>query len=94
MLLNAVKKFGEEWPAGIKSALADDQDMANKWSTVTTTARAYELWKIASDITSAPMSERARATVQAELPEYETYLPMFGNAGRELLRRLREFVSM
>jgi hypothetical protein len=39
------------------------------------------------------MSERARAQIQAELPEFETYLPMFGDAGRDLLRRLREFVS-
>ncbi len=92
--LNAVKKFGEEWPSGIKSALADNSDMAKKWSTVTTTSRAYELWKIASDITSAPISERAKAEVQAEMPEFETYLPMFGDAGRDLLRRLREFVSM
>ncbi len=92
--LNAVKKFGIEWMAGIKSALADDIDLQNKWNTVTTTQRAYELWKIASDMISAPMSERTRAEIQAELPEFETYLPMFGDSGRTLLTHLREVVSV
>ena len=27
------------------------------------------------------------------MPEYETYLPMFGNAGTELLEKLRSFIT-
>jgi hypothetical protein len=39
------------------------------------------------------LSERVRAQVQADMPDYETYLPMFGDAGTELLAKLRTFIS-
>lgn len=91
--LDVVKKYGEEWQVAIKSALTDYPDMLEKWDTVTKTARAYFLWKVATDIIAAPISERTRAQIQADLPEYETYLPMFGDTGIDLLQKLRLYVS-
>lgn len=91
--LPVVKRFGNEWQAAIQSALLGDKELSDKWKTVTKTARAYYLWKAANEILAAPISERARAHVQADLPEYETYLPLFGDAGKKLLEKLRVFVS-
>jgi hypothetical protein len=91
--LGAVKKFGDEWQVAIRSALADDRELSEKWGAVIKTARAYYLWKVANDMLAAPISERSRAQIQADLPEYETYLPMFGEPGTELLSKLRIFVS-
>lgn len=91
--LDVVKKFGEEWITGIKKALSNSIELSAEWDKVIQTARAYELWKIATDIQSTPISERGRAAIQAELPEFETYLPMFGDTGTELLTKLRAYVS-
>ncbi len=91
--LDVVKKFGDEWQVAIRSALTDDHELQEKWNTVIKTARAYYLWKVANDMLGAPISERSRAQIQADLPEYETYLPMFGEAGSELLSKLRIYVS-
>ncbi len=91
--LDVVRKFGDEWLIAIRSALGNNPELLEKWNIVSKTARAYYLWKVATDILSAPLSERSRAQVQADLPEYETYLPMFGTAGTDLLSKLRIFVS-
>jgi len=91
--LNVVKRFGDEWQTAIRSALSSDDQMLNKWNIVIKTARAYYLWKIANDMLATPISERSRALIQADLPEFETYMPMFGDAGKELLAKLRVFVS-
>lgn len=91
--LNIVKKFGNNWQVGIRTAISSNSQLVNKWNNVIKTARAYYLWKIANDILAAPISERSRAQVQAELPEFETYLPMFGDTGREVLSKLRVFIS-
>lgn len=88
-----IKKFGDEWTAGVRSALAGNQPLLDKWSVITKTHRAYTLWNQAGEIINNPLSERTRAQVQAEMPEYETYLPMFGDAGTELLGKLRTFMS-
>ena len=64
-----------------------------KWSIVNKTYRAYYLWKVASDMLNQPLSERARAQLQADMPEYETYLPMFGDQGTELLNHLRDAIT-
>ena len=48
---------------------------------------------MATDIINQPIDDRVRAEIQADMPEYETYLPMFGDAGNELLSRLRTFIS-
>jgi len=91
--LNVVKKFGEEWLVGISAALSGKPALLEKWSIISETARAYFLWKVANDLLDAPLSDRSPAQLQADMPEYETYLPMFGDAGTELLTRLRTFVS-
>ena len=57
-------------------------------------ARAHELWNSANVLLTPPVSERAKAQAQADMPEFETYLPMFGDAGMELLERLRSFVKL
>ncbi len=91
--LNVVKKFGDQWLVAIRAALSERPDLAEKWAVVNTTYRAYYLWKVASDMLNQPLSERARAQLQVDMPEYETYLPMFGQAGTELLEKLRSFIS-
>ena len=91
--LNAVRKFGEEWQSAIRGALASNPDAQNKWEIVIKTYRAYQLWDMATDIINQPIDDRVRAEIQADMPEYETYLPMFGDAGNELLSRLRTFIS-
>jgi hypothetical protein len=91
--LTFVQSFGENWLTDVREALATKPDLVAKWERVYQTARAYELWSKAYSIMTPPVSERARAEIQAELSEYETYLPMFGEDGQRLLARLRTFVS-
>lgn len=91
--LPIIKKFGDQWLVAIKAALAARPELLEKWSVVKKTYRAYYLWKVASDMINQPLSERARAQLQADMPEYETYLPMFGNEGTELLEKLRSFIT-
>ena len=91
--LNVVRRFGEEWANAIHDALDKHPDMQNQWAVVTKTYRAYQLWDTANQIINTPLDERARAEIQADMPEYETYLPMFGDAGNDLLGRLRTFIS-
>lgn len=91
--LNVVHKFGDEWQSAIRSALGSNPELLAKWDIVVKTYRAYQLWDTASQILNQPLDERARAEIQAEMPEYETYLPMFGDEGGELLARLRTFIS-
>jgi hypothetical protein len=91
--LDVVKKFGDEWQVAIRSALLDEPKLQESWNVVIKTARAYYLWKVANDMLASPISERSRAQIQADLPEYETYLPMFGEAGTKLLSKLRIYVS-
>ncbi len=88
-----VRSFGEQWQTAIKAALASRPEMMEKWSTINQTFNAYRLWDSANEIITKPVSDRARADIQADMPEYETYLPMFGDAGIELLGRLRTFIS-
>ena len=88
-----VRSFGEQWQTAIKAALASHPEMMEKWSTINQTFNAYRLWDSANEIITKPVSDRARADIQADMPEYETYLPMFGDAGIELLGRLRTFIS-
>ena len=74
-------------------SLSDQFAPLNKFDIVNRTYIAYHLWQSANEILSAPISEKLRAQVQADLPEYETYLPMFGNSGSELLNNLRKIIS-
>lgn len=93
MKLDVVREFGEEWQNAIRSALNARPQLLDRWNIVNQTYNAYRLWDTANEIIANPISERSRAQVQADMPEYETYLPMFGDAGTELLAKLRTFVS-
>ncbi len=88
-----VKKFGPEWITGVRAALAERPDLQSKWDVVAQTYRAYRMWNSAMEILNTPISDRVRAQLQVDMPEYETYLPMFGTAGDELLGKLRTFLS-
>ena len=97
--LNAIKqlpfvqKFGNDWTEDIKSAIASDSEMLTKWKTVIQTDKAYRIWDSAKQLLSETLTERQRAQIQADMPEYETYLPMFGDAGNQALAKLRTFIS-
>lgn len=91
--LNVIKKFGDQWLVAIRAAISAKPELLEKWSIIAKTYRAYYLWKVASDMINQPLTERARAQLQADMPEYETYLPMFGEAGVELLEKLRSFIT-
>ena len=91
--MNVVRAFGEEWPTAIRAALSEQPQLLEKWNVINQTYNAYRLWNTAHEVIANPLSERVRAQVQADMPEYETYLPMFGEAGTELLAKLRTFIS-
>lgn len=93
MSLELVRTFGEEWQNSIRATLNARPQLLDKWNVVNQTYNAYRLWDTANEIIANPISDRARAQVQADMPEYETYLPMFGDAGVELLAKLRAFIS-
>lgn len=91
--LKAVQDFGQEWPTAIRAALVKKPELIPQWDVVMQTYNAYRLWDSANEIIANPISDRVRAQVQADMPEYETYLPMFGDAGSDLLAKLRTFIS-
>lgn len=91
--LTFVQSFGENWIRGVRGALSDEPYLLSKWNELSQTARAYDLWNKAYAILTPPISERSRAQAQADLSEYETYLPMFGDEGTKLLAQIRTFVS-
>lgn len=88
-----VEKFGNDWIEDIKSAISFNRDLASKWNSVIQTDNAYRIWDSAKELLSETLTERNRAQIQADMPEYETYLPMFGDAGKEMLSKLRTFMS-
>ena len=88
-----VKKFGPDWAEDIKSALSGDKNALAKWDNVVRTDKAYSMWDSAQKLVSENLTERDRAKIQADMPEFETYLPMFGDAGKDLLEKLRTFMS-
>ena len=91
--LNFVKKFGIDWADDIKSAIAFDSELSSKWNVVVRTDKAYKIWNIAKQLLSETLDNRHRAQIQADMPEFETYLPMFGDSGQEMLSKLRTFMS-
>ncbi len=91
--LPCVKKFGSDWVDDIKTALADNNELLAKWDVVDRTYRAYNAWNSAKKLAMEPVTERSRALVQSNILEYETYLPMFGEAGNEILAKLRTLMS-
>ena len=94
LTLGVVRGFGAEWQNAIGAAIsAAKPELTPRWNAVKQTYNAYRLWDMANEIISNPISDRTRAQVQADMPEYETYLPMFGDAGNELLIKMRTFIS-
>ncbi|MDR2268812.1 MAG: hypothetical protein LBD94_01350 [Rickettsiales bacterium] len=89
--LPIVQSFGDRWRAGIRAILKDDS-LIEIWRTVLQAESALRLWGRAAEILSSSPSDLLRAEVQADMPEYETYLPMFGKDGLDVLSELRKFV--
>ncbi len=88
-----IRKFGPEWMPAVRAALASRPDLMEKFNVVVQTQRAYSMWNNAATIITRPIGDRERAQIQADMPEYETFLPMFGDAGNDLLAKLRLFIS-
>ena len=88
-----IRKFGNDWTQDIKAAIVSKPDMLAKWDIVIQTDKAYRIWNSARELLSETLTERNRAQIQADMPEYETFLPMFGDSGKEMLKRLRTFMS-
>lgn len=88
-----IQKFGNDWVDDVKSALAFDNDLLSQWNRVVQTYNAYRIWDSAKELLTETLTERSRAQIQADMPEFETYLPMFGDAGKEMLSKLRTFMS-
>lgn len=92
--LPIVKSFGGEWIQKIRSIISvKHPELAQQWATVDQTYNAYMRWNTANDLIANPLTDRARAQLQADMPEYETYLPMFGDEGTKLLEKLRLSIS-
>ena len=89
-----VQRFGTDWIENIKSSIVSDPEMLAKWQIVAKTDKAYRIWGSAKQLLSETLTERNRAQIQADMPEYETFLPMFGEQGKEALAKLRTFVSL
>ena len=89
--LPIVKSFGNRWASGIRSILHNDSLIAI-WRTVLQSDKALKLWARGGEILASTPSELLRAKVQADMPEYETYLPMFGKGGDDMLYKLRKFI--
>ena len=92
--LPIIKSFGAEWLQKVHSLLTKKHpELLQNWETIDKTYNAYMRWTTANDIISNPITDRSRAQLQAEMLEYETYLPMFGADGEKLLEKLRTYIS-
>ncbi|MCQ2574989.1 MAG: hypothetical protein MJ156_02715 [Alphaproteobacteria bacterium] len=90
---NIVKNYGDDWINSIRNILSNDSELSSKWSDVIKTWKAYDIWDKAQHIVTEEPTERTRAKTQADMPDYETYLPMFGDKGKVLLTKLRSIIS-
>ena len=88
-----VQKFGNTWTDDIKKALTDNNEMLAKWDVVARTALAYKNWDTAQKLVSQPATERNRALIQANMFDFEMYLPMFGEPGKEILSKLHAITA-
>lgn len=92
--LKIIKSFGAEWLGVIRAALSTNHpELLQQWAIIDQTYNAYNRWNMANDILSQTINDRTRAQIQADMFEYETYLPMFGEDGKKLLEKLRNFIS-
>ena len=86
--------FGPEWTQKVHAIIVKKKpELLQQWAIIDQTYNAYMRWNTANDLVSNIITDRSRAQLQADMPEYETYLPMFGDAGVKLLEKLRENVS-
>ncbi|MBO4480648.1 MAG: hypothetical protein J5742_03440 [Alphaproteobacteria bacterium] len=88
-----VRRFGSDWVSSIRTILTNDTDMFDKFDQIARMWNAYNIWIKAKDLIKQPVNDRVRAQLQVDLPEYETYLPMFGEEGSELLQKLHTLIS-
>ncbi len=88
-----VKKFGNSWTQDIKAAISHNAKLSEKWQSVIQADKAFQVWDSAHQLLSQTLTERDRSQIQASMPEFETYLPMFGDSGQKMLNKLRTFVS-
>jgi len=88
-----IQKFGNNWLDDVKAAVGSDKELSTRWDAIIRTAKAYQTWDSAKQLTSETLTERSRAQIQADMPEFETYLPMFGESGNKMLTKLRTFIS-
>jgi hypothetical protein len=89
--LPIVQRFGDRWQSGIRSILHDDS-LISIWRDVIRADNALRLWARGTEILNSTPSDLLRANVQADMFEYETYLPMFGKDGLAMLAKLRQFI--
>ncbi len=89
-----IKKFGTNWIALTQSALGNNPTELERFDDVVRTWNAYRAWDSANNIISNPINDRARAQLQVDMLEYETYLPMFGEAGHQILDKLHDILNI
>ncbi|MDR0449247.1 MAG: hypothetical protein LBG89_02175 [Rickettsiales bacterium] len=89
-----VKSLGENWRDGIAAALSNSSELSAAWDVVLKLDTATGLWFKAGRLLSETPSERMRAEIQADMLQYENYLPMFGAAGADLLGQLKKAISV
>lgn len=88
-----IKGFGDNWVSRSKNALFNNPEALRKFDDIVRVATAYQMWNNANEILEHNVTDRVRADLQVDMPEYETYLPMFGDEGKELLHRLHGLLS-
>lgn len=88
-----IRNFGKDWITAIQTILTNDPELLDKFTQIVRMWTAYTAWTNANKITKQPITDRVRAQLQVDMPEYETYLPMFGEEGTKLLHRLHALTS-
>ncbi|MBR6364267.1 MAG: hypothetical protein IKS08_04245 [Alphaproteobacteria bacterium] len=88
-----IRSFGKDWVMSVQAILANDTDLFDKFTQIARMWNAYKIWLNANEVVDKPINDRLRAQLQVDMPEYETYLPMFGEEGTKLLRRLHALTS-
>lgn len=93
MATPVIRNFGSDWVASVQTILANDTELFDKFAQIARMWTAYKIWMDAQEIIKQPVTDRIRAQLQVDMPEYETYLPMFGEEGTKLLRQLHSLTS-
>ena len=88
-----IHDMGVDWVILGQRALKSRPDKLKQFDKIVQTETAYRIWDMARNTLKQPVNDRIRAQVQIDMPEYETYLPRFGDEGKNLLRRLHELTS-